>query len=191
MQICFVSHNQHKVQELSKLVSSKIEILSLGDIGVSDKIEETGTTLEENALIKASYVYNKYNISCFADDTGLEVEALNGAPGVLSARFAGEPANNEKNIDKLLGLLENKPQRRARFRTVIALFKEGKQHYFEGIVEGVITRQRRGKKGFGYDAVFLPNNFDRTFAEMDMDEKNLISHRGRAVSKLINFLNLD
>ena len=189
MQICFATHNQNKVDELRKLVGKDLEILSLRDLGVADEIEETGTTLKENALLKAQYVSNNYAMACFADDTGLEVEALDGDPGVYSARFAGVPANNEKNIDKLLALLENQENKQARFRTVIALVKNDEQLFFEGIVEGEIIGKRRGRNGFGYDSVFLPNHFDRTFAEMDMEEKNLISHRAQAVKKLTNFLN--
>ena len=188
MPICFATHNQNKVQELRNLVGNNLEILSLNDIGVTDEIEETGTTLKENALLKAKYVYDNYTIACFADDTGLEVDALDGAPGVYSARFAGEPANNENNIEKLLELLQNKSNRQARFRTVIALVKDDKPLFFEGIAEGEIISTRRGSKGFGYDSVFLPNNLDRTFAEMNMREKNLISHRAIAVNKLTNFL---
>ena len=188
MPICFATHNQNKVAEVRKLVGNNLEIISLNDIGVSDEIEETGTTLKENALIKAQYVFDNYAIACFADDTGLEVDALNGAPGVLSARFAGVPVNNEKNIDKLLELLANQENRLARFRTVVALVKDDEQLFFDGVVEGEIISERRGNKGFGYDSVFLPNHFDRTFAEMDMEEKNLISHRARAVKKLTDFL---
>ena len=188
MPICFATHNQNKVAEVRKLVGNNLEIISLNDIGVSDEIEETGTTLKENALIKAQYVFDNYAIACFADDTGLEVDALNGAPGVLSARFAGVPVNSEKNIDKLLELLANQENRLARFRTVVALVKDDEQLFFDGVVEGEIISERRGNKGFGYDSVFLPNHFDRTFAEMDMEEKNLISHRARAVKKLTDFL---
>lgn len=189
MQICFATHNQNKVDELRKLVGNNLEILSLDDLGVADEIEETGTTLKENALLKAKYIFDNYSISCFADDTGLEVDALDGAPGVYSARFAGVPANNEKNIDKLLALLLNQRNKQARFRTVVALVTDTEEHFFEGLVEGGIISQRRGSNGFGYDSIFLPNHFDRTFAEMDMEEKNLISHRARAVKKLTNFLN--
>ena len=189
MQICFATHNQNKVAELRKLVGNNLEILSLDDLGVADEIEETGATLKENALLKAKYIFDNYAIACFADDTGLEVDALDGAPGVYSARFAGVPANNEKNIDKLLGLLLNQGNKQARFRTVIALVRDNEQLFFEGIVEGEIIGERRGSNGFGYDSVFLPNHFDRTFAEMDMEEKNSISHRARAVKKLTDFLN--
>jgi XTP/dITP diphosphohydrolase len=189
MQICFATHNQNKVAELRKLVGNNLEILSLDDLGVANEIEETGSTIKENALLKAKYIFDNYAIACFADDTGLEVDALDGAPGVYSARFAGEPANNEKNIDKLIGLLLNQGNNQARFRTVIALVRDNEQLFFEGVVEGEIIDQRRGSNGFGYDSVFLPNHFDRTFAEMNMEEKNLISHRARAVKKLTNFLN--
>ena len=188
-QICFATHNQNKALELRKLLNDKLEILSLDDLGIAEEIEETGTTLSENALLKANYVFNKYSIACFADDTGLEVDALNGAPGVYSARYAGEPANNENNIDELLSSLADESVRTARFRTVVALVGLGPSQIFEGIVEGEIIHERRGLNGFGYDPIFLPKNLDRTFAEMDMQEKNSISHRARAVEKLVDFLN--
>jgi len=188
MQICFATHNQNKVQELRGLLGKDLEILSLRDLGIAEEIEETGSTLKENALIKAKYVFDNYAVACFADDTGLEVGALNGAPGVYSARFAGEPANNEKNIDKLLTLLVDQSQRQARFRTVIAFVKEYERHFFEGIAEGEIVREREGTGGFGYDAIFLPKNFDRTFAEMSLTEKNVISHRAQAMNKFVDFL---
>lgn len=186
--ICFATHNQNKVEEIKKLVGNDLEILSLDDLGISEDIEETGSTLSENAILKAEYVYDKYSVACFADDTGLEVDSLNGAPGVYSARYAGEPANNERNIDKLLSVLTNKTNRQARFRTIISLVGIGDTEIFEGIVEGEIISDRRGVKGFGYDSVFLPKNFDRTFAEMEMQEKNSISHRAKAVEKLVDFL---
>ena len=188
MQICFATHNQNKVKELKSLVGGNLTILSLDDIGATEEIEETGTTLEDNALLKAQYIFDKYAIACFADDTGLEVDALNGAPGVYSARYAGEPVDNERNIDKLLELLADESNKQARFRTVIALVDGNKPLFFEGEVAGEIIGSRRGSNGFGYDPVFLPNHFDRTFAEMDMEEKNSISHRALAVNKLINFL---
>ncbi len=191
MQLCFATHNQNKVAELRKLVGENIALISLTDLGITDEIQETGRTLKENALIKAQFVYNNYGVDCFADDTGLEVDALDGAPGVYSARFADEPADSEKNIDKLLALLDGQDNRQARFRTIIALQKQEGQFFFEGVIEGQIIAQRRGMKGFGYDPVFLPNHFDRTFAEMDMREKNLISHRAIAVKKLTKFLNQD
>lgn len=189
MSICFATHNQNKVNEIRKLVGKNLKILSLNDLGVNDEIEETGATLKENALLKAQFVFDNYAIACFADDTGLEVDALNGAPGVYSARFAGEPPNNERNIDKLLALLVNQENKKARFKTVIALVEGDEPLFFEGIAEGEIIDKRRGINGFGYDAVFLPNHLDRTFAEMEMAEKNLISHRAQAVKKLTDFLN--
>jgi XTP/dITP diphosphohydrolase len=188
MQICFATHNQNKVQELRSLLGKDLEILSLNDLGIVEEIDETGTTLKENALIKAKYVFDSYAVACFADDTGLEVDALNGAPGVYSARFAGEPSNNEKNIDKLLGLLAYQSLRTARFRTVIAFVNNSEQHFFEGTAEGEIVKERKGTGGFGYDAVFLPKNFDRTFAEMSLAEKNVISHRAQAMHKFVDFL---
>ena len=189
MQICFATHNENKVNEIKKLFTTGIEILSLNELGVKEEVEETGATLTENALIKARFVFNNYKIACFADDSGLEVEALNGAPGVKSARFAGEPVNNEKNIDKLLHELRDSNNRKAWFRTIIALVGFGKESLCEGSIEGEITELRKGSNGFGYDAIFLPINFDRTFAEMKMKEKNLISHRAQAVGKLVDFLN--
>ncbi len=187
-QLCFATHNRHKVAEIRQLLGGASKILSLDDLGITTEIPETGTTLAENAFIKANYVFQQHGIPCFADDTGLEVAALNGAPGVYSARFAGEPADNEKNIDKLLALLAGQNNRQARFKTVIALVQDDGRHFFEGTVEGEIIAQRRGNQGFGYDAVFLPKNFDRTFAEMDLNEKNKISHRARAVARLVAFL---
>jgi len=189
MRICFATHNQNKVRELAKLVADSIEILSLDELGINEEIEETGNSLQANALLKASYVYNNYGIPCFADDTGLEVEALDNAPGIYSARFAGKPVDNERNIDKLLSLLESQSNRVARFRTVVAYIENDNEYFFEGIADGEIIKKRKGVNGFGYDAVFLPTNFDRTFAEMDLDEKNKISHRAKAVKKLIDFLN--
>ncbi len=191
MQLCFATHNQNKVAELRKLVGENVALISLTDLGIIAEIQETGRTLKENALIKAQFVYNNYGVDCFADDTGLEVDALDGAPGAYSARFAGEPADSQQNIDKLLALLDGRDNRQARFRTIIALQKQEGQFFFEGVIEGQIIAQRRGMKGFGYDPVFLPNHFDRTFAEMDMREKNLISHRAIAVKKLTKFLNQD
>ena len=188
MRICFASHNQNKIAELKKLLGTKFELLGLDDLGISEEIPETGVTLEENALIKASYVASNHGIPCFADDTGLEVDALDGRPGVFSARFAGEPPNNDRNIDKLLHEMSGVEDRTARFRTVIAYINNSEEHFFIGQVEGMITKKRCGEQGFGYDPVFLPVGFDCTFAEMTMIEKNVISHRGRAVRKLIEFL---
>ena len=188
MQICFATQNLNKVEELKKLFSNRIEILSLNDLGITDEIEETGSTLTENALIKARYVLNNHNLICFADDSGLEVTALDGDPGVKSARYAGEPENKERNIDKLLFELQGSTSRQARFRTIIALVSTSEERIFEGSIEGEIIEERRGTNGFGYDAIFLPKNFDCTFGEMNLEEKNLISHRAKAVTKLINFL---
>ena len=165
------------------------ELSSLEDIGFHNEIEETGETLEENALIKARFIYYKFNENCFADDTGLEVECLDGAPGVYSARFAGKQKNAEDNMEKLLDLLKNKPNRKAQFRTIIALIIDGKEYVFEGIVKGEILEKKRGNKGFGYDPVFLPEKYDQSFAELPFNEKNKISHRALALKKLNKFLN--
>lgn len=189
MRICFASNNLHKVNELRSLAGEGIEIVSLSDIGQTEDIPETGSTLEENALQKARFVKKKYNIDCFADDTGLEVDALQGAPGVFSARYAGEPANSANNVAKLLKELEGVTARNARFRTVIALILGKNEYIFEGVVEGRIGETRLGEDGFGYDPVFYPIGIDRTFAEMSLAEKNAISHRGKAVQKLMDFLN--
>lgn len=188
MQICFASHNKNKIAELSNLLGAEFDLIGLDDLGIYEEISETGLTLEENALIKAEFVFSKFNIPCFADDTGLEVDVLNGAPGVFSARYAGEPANSERNIDKLLAALKGKQQRDARFKTVIAYIDQAGTRYFIGEVAGEITSGKSGEEGFGYDPVFLPKGFDCTFAEMTMEEKNSISHRGRAVGKLAEFL---
>ena len=200
MKIVFATNNQHKLSEIRSILGESIEVLSLKDIGCDVDIPETGTTLEENALQKAQYVYDHYHIDVFADDTGLEVEALNGAPGVYSARYAGgEGHDSEANMTKLLRELGENNNRRARFRTVIALIQKKdicpcgctsiKQvHQFEGIVEGQIIRERRGGEGFGYDPIFQPDGYDQTFAELGMDIKNHISHRARATQKLAEFL---
>lgn len=188
MQLCFASHNKNKITELQALIGSAYELIGLEDLDVHDEIPEIGSTLEENALIKAEYVYSRFKIPCFADDTGLEVEGLNGEPGVYSARYAGNEADSEKNIDKLLNKLLGKQNRQARFRTVIAYLDADGAKYFEGTVNGKIIESRIGQDGFGYDPVFLPTGFDRTFAEMTMNEKNLISHRGKAVRKFVEFL---
>jgi XTP/dITP diphosphohydrolase len=188
MQLCFASHNLNKVNELKALVGSNIDILSLDDLGVKEEIPETGKTLEENALQKAKFVVDTFSVDCFADDTGLEVKALGGAPGVYSARYAGEPANSERNMAKLLDALSGIDQREAKFRTVIALIQKNEVFSFEGVVEGEIAKNLSGVQGFGYDPLFIPKGFNRTFAEMSLEEKNKISHRGRAVEKLIEFL---
>ena len=188
MKLIFATHNSNKVKEILPLIGDN-ELSSLEDIGFHNEIEETGETLEENALIKVRFIYDKFNENCFADDTGLEVECLDGAPGVYSARFAGKQKNAEDNIYKLLDLLKNKPNRKAQFRTIIALIIDGKEYVFEGIVKGEILEKKRGNKGFGYDPVFLPEEYDQSFAELPFNEKNKISHRTLALKKLNKFLN--
>ena len=186
--IVFASNNSHKLSEIRQL-ELPFEILSLADTGCSEEIPETADTLEGNALQKARWVKEHYGYDCFADDTGLEVDALGGEPGVYSARYAGEGHDSEANMAKLLANLEGVTDRRARFRTVIALIKDGEEHLFEGIVEGHITTARSGADGFGYDPIFMPDGTDKTFAEMTADQKNAISHRGRAVEALKSFFN--
>ena len=204
MKIVFATNNKHKLEEIRSILGESIEVLSLKDIGCDVDIPETGTTLEENALQKAQYIYDNYNISVFADDTGLEVDALNGAPGVYSARYASMESDavshdSEANMARLLKELGNNNNRKARFRTVIALIEKKdicpcgctsiKQvNRFEGIVEGEIIRERRGGEGFGYDPIFQPDGYDKTFAELGMEIKNQISHRARAVQKLAEYL---
>lgn len=182
--LVFATNNAHKLEEVSEIVKDKIEVLSLKAIGCHDDIEETGTTLEENALIKVRYIKDKYGYDSFGDDTGLEVEALNGAPGVYSARYAGEGHDAQANMLKLLKDLENAENRRARFRSVIALTMDGKEYLFEGIVNGTIIREQRGTQGFGYDPIFIPKGYNKTFAELGNDIKNNISHRALAVKAL-------
>lgn len=189
MELVFASSNQNKVAEIQKLIGNKIKLLSLKDINCTEEIEETGKTFHENALIKARYVFEKYNYNCFGDDSGLEVEALDNAPGVYSARYAGEPKNDANNTQKLLKELVSKTNRTARFKTVIALVIAGKEQFFEGEIKGQITLQPIGDGGFGYDPVFIPDGYNRTFAEMSLDEKNRISHRAIATQKLVDFLN--
>ena len=188
MKIVFATNNQHKLSEIRQILGDRVEVLSLQDIGCDVDIPETGKTLEENALQKAQYVFEHYHTDVFADDTGLEVDALNGAPGVYSARYAGEGHDSEANMSKLLKKLSNNDNRKARFRTVIALIQQGDVHKFEGIVNGQIIRERRGGEGFGYDPIFQPDGYDKTFAELGLDIKNTISHRARAVAKLCAFL---
>lgn len=184
----FATNNAHKLEEVSSILGNKVELLSLKDIGCHDEIPETADTLEGNALQKARYIFERYHTDCFADDTGLEVEALNGAPGVYSARYAGDAHNSEKNMKKLLDELKDIENRKAQFRTVFALIIEGKEHLFEGIVKGQIISTRKGTSGFGYDPVFIPDGHTQTFAEMGNSEKNKISHRAIATQKLCNFL---
>ena len=186
--IVFATNNAHKLRELREIAGDKFEILSLKDINCFDDIPETASTLEGNALIKANYIKEHYGYDCFADDTGLEIDSLGGEPGVYSARYAGEDCDSEKNIDKILTKLKNESNRKARFITYIALILEGNTHIFEGEVQGEILTERHGKGGFGYDPVFKPVESENSFAEMLAEEKNAISHRGRAVQKLLKFL---
>lgn len=186
--IVFATNNKHKLDEIRRISDGKIEILSLSDIGCHDDIPETGATLEENALQKADYIKRHFGYDCFADDTGLEVDALNGAPGVFSARYAGESCDPEDNMDKLLRELNGVENRKARFRTVIALVLNGNVHYFDGVVHGEITSERRGAEGFGYDPIFVPDGHCKTFAELGNGEKNKMSHRAIGTRKLVDFL---
>ena len=189
MKICFATNNKKKIEEVKVALGPEFELVSLQEIGCVEELPETGDTLDHNAFQKARYVKEHFGVDCFADDTGLEVEVLEGAPGVYSGRFAGEPRSDERNIDLLLEKMEGKTNRKARFRTVIALILEGKEYQFEGIAEGEILMERIGEKGFGYDPVFKPIGFDKTFAQLSLEEKNEISHRGKAVKSLIKFLN--
>lgn len=186
--IVFATNNQHKLDEVKKITEGLTEIVSLSEINCFDDIPETADTLEGNALQKARYVKEKFGFDCFADDTGLEVEALDNAPGVYSARYAGPDHNSESNMKLLLKNMEGVTNRNARFRTVIALLMDGKEYLFDGIVEGVIIHEKRGNSGFGYDPVFVPNGYNETFAQLGSDIKNNISHRAKAVLKLHDFL---
>ena len=186
--IVFATNNKHKLDEIRKITNGSLQILSLADIHCEDEIEETGTTLEENALLKARHVKEKYGYDCFADDTGLEVEALGGAPGVYSSRYAGEACNPADNMAKLLHELAGVKNRNARFRTVITLLIGDEMHFFEGVVNGRIIEEQRGEAGFGYDPVFVPEGKDQTFAELGNDVKNQISHRALATHQLAQFL---
>ena len=189
MYIIAATHNKNKLREIRDIVGSKYNILSLSDINCHEDIPETADTIEGNALLKARFVKEKYGYDCFADDTGLEVEALDNRPGVYSARFAGEDCNSENNINKLLSELEGIENRKARFRTVIALIKGENEEEFEGVIYGNISHERHGEGGFGYDKVFVPENYEKTFAEMLPEEKNSISHRAKATRLLIEYLN--
>lgn len=187
--LVFATNNVHKLEEIRAILGNKVEVLSLNDISCHADIPETADTLEGNAALKAQYIYEHYGLDCFADDTGLEVEALGGAPGVYSARYAGgEGHDSEANMKKLLKELEGENDRRAQFRTVICLIEGGKEHFFEGIVKGGIIEEKRGASGFGYDPVFVPEGYEETFAEMGGEEKNRISHRARAVRQLCSYL---
>lgn len=186
--IIFATGNRHKVSEVSRILKDKYEILSLKDLGFDGDIPETSDTFEGNALQKAHFVREKFGKDCFSEDTGLEIEVLDGEPGVYSGRYAGEPQVASNNMDKVLKKMKGEKNRKARFKTVIALIFNGKEHLFEGIVTGKILEARSGESGFGYDPIFQPDGFDITFAEMTSEEKNKISHRGRAVAKLVQFL---
>jgi XTP/dITP diphosphohydrolase len=188
MEIIFATHNQHKLKEVQQLLGQKFNLLSLSDVGITEDIPEDYFTLEENALQKASVVYQQTGKDCFADDTGLEIAALNGQPGVLSARYAGEEKNSEENMQKVLRLLKEVTHREAQFRTVIALIYQGEKYLFEGVVKGEILYEKQGNAGFGYDPIFKPLGFKESFARMDIDFKNKISHRGKATAELVNFL---
>lgn len=188
MKIVFATNNTNKLKEVQSQLPAIIELLSLGEIGCTEDIPETSDTIEGNALQKANYIKNKYGYDCFADDTGLEVEALVGAPGVYSARYAGEQKNADDNMNKLLAELQDKPNRNAQFKTVIALILNGETQTFQGICKGTITTSKKGEKGFGYDPVFQPDGYDITFAEMDLGTKNSIGHRGKAIRQLLEFL---
>ena len=188
MQLVFASNNKNKIKEIQLLVPSTIQILSLDDIGCTEDIAETADTIEGNAMLKANYVTEKYGYDCFADDSGLEVQALNGEPGVFSARYAGEPKNDENNIAKLLTNLKDVKNKKANFKTVICLNSKGKQHLFTGIINGKIIEERIGNNGFGYDPIFVADGYQKTFAELTLEEKSNISHRGIAVKELITFL---
>ncbi len=189
MKLLFASHNKNKVEELRQIFPNTYSLEGLDDLNDSVKIEETGANLIENALLKARLIHEKYGLNIISDDTGLEIEALNGAPGVLSARFAGEESDSLKNMKKVLDLMQNEDNRVAQFRTVIALILNNKEYLFEGIVKGIILRTYRGEGGFGYDPIFLPDGYDQTFAEMPFTLKNKISHRGIAIKNLLHFLN--
>lgn len=185
--LVFATNNQHKTEEVAKILANQYEVLNLKDIGCLVDIPETGSSFAENATLKSNYVAQNYSLDCFADDSGLEVDALNNAPGIFSARYSGVK-DDQTNLELLLKNLANENNRKARFRTVISLIKNGEIHLFEGIIEGTIRREANGTNGFGYDPIFEPNGYDITFAEMDMSEKNSISHRAQAMQKLITFL---
>ena len=191
MKLIFASHNEHKTTEIRQLLPPEIQLLSLNDLNYHDEIEESAATLEGNALLKATHVFTLFKLPCFADDSGLEVEALDNRPGVYSARYAGEPKNDERNTAKLLDDLKESTNRSARFRTVISLILPTTSLSFEGIIEGEITHEKKGSNGFGYDPVFQPIESSITFAQMSMEQKNTISHRALALEKMISFLSLN
>ena len=187
MKLVFASNNANKIKEIQQLVPPSIQIVSLTDIGCTEEIPETADTIEGNAILKANYVTEKYGFNCFADDSGLEVEILNGAPGVYSARYAGEPKNDDNNMNKLLLNLKDKTNKKANFKTVICLNINGEQHLFTGIINGKIIDEKIGTNGFGYDPIFVADGHTKTFAELTMEEKSSISHRGQAVKQLVDF----
>ncbi len=188
-QLIFATHNAHKAEEVKQIVENLFEVKNLSDINFFDEIPETGNTFKENALQKVQYLHNRLNCNCFADDSGLSVDALNGAPGVLSARYAGEPSNSQRNTKKLLKALDGETNRKAQFTTVIAVILDGQTHFFEGVIRGTITKYPRGEGGFGYDPIFIPDGYDKTFAELPADIKNKISHRAIAMQKFKQFIN--
>ena len=189
--IIFATNNKHKLEEVQQILAGNFEVLGLNEIGFAGDIPETGKTLEENASIKSKFVFEKFGMNCFSDDTGLEIEALDERPGVYSARYAGEDGNAENNIAKILSELHGIENRKARFRTVVSLILDGKEHFFEGIANGQISDEKRGGVGFGYDPVFIPDGYNQTFAEMSSELKNTISHRKKAMDKLVAFLKND
>jgi XTP/dITP diphosphohydrolase len=189
MQLIFATNNQHKLKEIVAAIDPRYKVLGLKDVDIVEEIPETHDTLTDNAIEKATYIYEKYGYDCFADDTGLEIDALDGRPGVYSARYAGEHCSFQDNVSKVLSEMKGETNRKACFRTVIALIEKGKIFTFEGKVEGTIINEGKGSDGFGYDPIFLPDGFDQTFAEMSLDLKNTISHRARALNKFIKFLN--
>lgn len=189
MKLVIATQNKHKIEEIKPGLNPEIELIGLSDLHFLGDVPENSDTLEGNALEKAKFIYDKYHFNTMSDDTGLEVESLNGEPGIYSARYAGESKNSDNNIEKLLNKLKGKSNRNARFRTVIALIIKNKEYLFEGIVEGIIIENRKGNMGFGYDPVFQPEGYNKTFAEMTLEEKNEISHRARALKKLTVFLN--
>ena len=186
--LVFATNNLHKLQEVRAILDGKVNIRSLSEIGCFDEIPETADTLEGNALMKAKYVYDRFQLDCFADDTGLEIEALGGEPGVFSARYAGLEQDSYKNRMKVLRLMKQQTNRKARFRTVIALILQGKEYFFEGKISGVIAHEPRGEGGFGYDSIFVPDGYEKTFAELSAEQKNQISHRAIAVKKFADFI---
>lgn len=188
MKLCFATNNSNKIKEVCQLLGQKFELLGLKDIGCNEELREDQSTLEGNAQQKAEYIFDHYHISCFADDTGLEVEALNNEPGVFSARYAGPQRSDEDNMALLLERLNSSQNRKARFRTVICAFINNQKYFFEGIVEGEIANEYSGDQGFGYDPIFIPKGYSQTFAQMSLEEKNKISHRSIAVNKLVDFL---